>query len=206
LLHPHCTPGPSPCIYKRKGQALIREGGRPGARADERARSLSLANACNPYCKRIPPWRRITRATFFPPCVPSRANPSGLGHAVTISLVGPGTPRGRNADSRRSPVQRISDKEWPSVAHTCEGMRSASAHRLPPFLQIPTQVHPTDFHLQHVDKEEALRFRGVNPACRLASIAWCGQDPSGDLGRWPWQALDSPTPCLRRQPGASCPV
>jgi hypothetical protein len=61
--------------------------------------SLSLANACNPYCKRIPAWRRITRATFCPPCVPSRANPSGLGHAATILLVGPGNPRGRNVDS-----------------------------------------------------------------------------------------------------------
>jgi hypothetical protein len=28
--------------------------------------SLSLANACNPYCKRIPPWRGITRAAFSP--------------------------------------------------------------------------------------------------------------------------------------------
>jgi hypothetical protein len=28
--------------------------GHAGGRADERARSLSLANACNPYCKRIP--------------------------------------------------------------------------------------------------------------------------------------------------------
>jgi hypothetical protein len=26
--------------------------------------SLSLANACNPYYKRIPPWRGITRAEF----------------------------------------------------------------------------------------------------------------------------------------------
>jgi hypothetical protein len=34
----------------------------------------------------------------FPPCVPSRANPSGLGHAATILLVGPETPRVRNAD------------------------------------------------------------------------------------------------------------
>jgi hypothetical protein len=76
----------------------MRECRRAGARADEQARSLSLANACNPYCKRIPPWRGITRAAFFPPCVPSRANPSGLGHAMTILLVGPGTPRGRNAD------------------------------------------------------------------------------------------------------------
>jgi hypothetical protein len=37
----------------------MREGGRAGGRADEQARSLSLSlvNACNPYCKRIPPGR-----------------------------------------------------------------------------------------------------------------------------------------------------
>ena len=50
---------------KGRSMALIREGGRAGAQADEQARSLSLANACNPYCKRIP-WRRITRAAFSP--------------------------------------------------------------------------------------------------------------------------------------------
>jgi hypothetical protein len=66
--------------------------GRTGGQADEQALSLSLANACNHYCKRIPPWCRITRAAFFPPCVPSRTNPSGLGHAAIILLVGPGTP------------------------------------------------------------------------------------------------------------------
>jgi hypothetical protein len=32
----------------------MREGLRAGGRADERARFLSPANACNPYCKRIP--------------------------------------------------------------------------------------------------------------------------------------------------------
>jgi hypothetical protein len=56
------------------------------------ALSLSLANACNPYCKRIRPRRRITRAAVLPPCVPSCANPSRLGHAATILLVGRGTP------------------------------------------------------------------------------------------------------------------
>jgi hypothetical protein len=30
------------------------QGGHAGGRADEQAHSLSLANACNPYCKRIP--------------------------------------------------------------------------------------------------------------------------------------------------------
>jgi hypothetical protein len=63
--------------------------------------SLPLANACNPYCKRIPLAQDNT-CRVLPPCVPSRANPSGLGHAATILLVGPGTPRGRNADSWRA--------------------------------------------------------------------------------------------------------
>jgi hypothetical protein len=90
---PHCTPGPSPCIYKREVQGL-HAGGRAGERANEQAHSLSLsrANACNPYYERTP-WRGITRVAF-PSCVPSCANPSGLGHAATNLLVGPGTPPG----------------------------------------------------------------------------------------------------------------
>jgi hypothetical protein len=45
-----------PLLASIKGRfrALMREGGRAGGRANEQARSLSLANACNPYCKRIP--------------------------------------------------------------------------------------------------------------------------------------------------------
>jgi hypothetical protein len=48
-----------------------------------------------PYCKRIRPGRRTTRGRGFPllspPCVPSHADPSGLGHAATIysSVQGP---------------------------------------------------------------------------------------------------------------------
>jgi hypothetical protein len=94
---PHCTSGPSPCIYKREVQGLHAEG-RARERANEQAHPLSLANACNPYYEHTHPWCEIIRATFLP-CVPSRANPSGLGHAATNLLVGPGTPRGRNADS-----------------------------------------------------------------------------------------------------------
>jgi hypothetical protein len=87
---PHCTSEPSPCIYKREVQGLHAEG-RAGERANEQAHSLSRANACNPYYEHTP-WCEITRAAF-PPCVPSCANPSGLGHAATNLLVGPGTPR-----------------------------------------------------------------------------------------------------------------
>jgi hypothetical protein len=75
--------------------------GRAGGRADEQAHSLSLANACNPYYECIPLAQDNT-SRVFPPCVPSRANPSGLGHAATILFVSPGTPRGRNADSWRA--------------------------------------------------------------------------------------------------------
>jgi hypothetical protein len=50
-----------------------------------------------PYCKRIRPGRRTTRrprvplCCFSPLCVPSRADPSGLGHAAKIysSVQGP---------------------------------------------------------------------------------------------------------------------
>jgi hypothetical protein len=58
-----------------------------------------------PYCKRTRPGRgtNMKAAGFPPPSLapaafpsplraPSRADPSGLGHAATFSLVGPGTP------------------------------------------------------------------------------------------------------------------
>jgi hypothetical protein len=102
LLHPHCTPGPSPCIYKRKVQGPHMERWSRGT-TGRRTGSLSLSPSrtlVTPYCKRIRPRRRITRAAvLLPPCVPSRADPSRLGYTATILLVGPGTPRGRNADT-----------------------------------------------------------------------------------------------------------
>jgi hypothetical protein len=90
----HCTSGPSPCNYKREVQGLHAEGRTGGT--SWRTGSLSLANACNPYYEHTP-LMRDKRAAFLP-CIPSRANPSGQGHAATNLLVGPGTPRVRNAD------------------------------------------------------------------------------------------------------------
>jgi hypothetical protein len=86
---------------KGRSRASIRRVAREDGLTNRLALSLSLANACNPYCKRIPLAQDNT-SHDFPPCVPSRANPSGLGHAATILLVGPGTPRGRNAESWRA--------------------------------------------------------------------------------------------------------
>ena len=48
---------------KGRSRALMREG-RAGERADEQARPLSLSNACNPYCKRIPLARDNTSRVF----------------------------------------------------------------------------------------------------------------------------------------------
>jgi hypothetical protein len=78
-------------------------GGRAGERANEQAHSLSLSLSLSRTLvtptTSTPPWCEIIRAAFLP-CVPSRSNPSGLGHATTNLLIGPGTPRGRNADKK----------------------------------------------------------------------------------------------------------
>jgi hypothetical protein len=71
--------------------------GRAEGRANEQAHSLSLSRTLVTPTTSTPPWCEIIRAVF-PPCVPSRANPSGPGHAATNLLVGPGTPRVRNTD------------------------------------------------------------------------------------------------------------
>jgi hypothetical protein len=99
---PRCTPRPSPYIYKRKVQGPHTRRwphGRTGRRT-RLALSLSLANACNPLLQVHPPWAQDnTRPRFspycFPPCVPSRADPSGLGHAATIYSSVQGPPRSK---------------------------------------------------------------------------------------------------------------
>jgi hypothetical protein len=68
-----------------------------GERAGGQSLSLSLANACNPLLQAHPPWAQdntkaaVSPLLFSPLCVPSRADPSGLGHAATIysSVQGP---------------------------------------------------------------------------------------------------------------------
>jgi hypothetical protein len=93
--------GPLLMLIKGRSRALVREGwshGRTGRRASP---SLSPTRTLvTPYCKRTRPGRRTTRRPRVPPlfaCLlsplraPSRADPSGLGHAATIysSVQGP---------------------------------------------------------------------------------------------------------------------
>jgi hypothetical protein len=77
LLHPHCTPGPSPYAYKRKVQGsrtrrlVARENG-----PAHKALALSHANACNPLLQAQPTWAQgnmkvagFPFACFIPPFV-----------------------------------------------------------------------------------------------------------------------------------------
>jgi hypothetical protein len=101
LLHPYCTPGPSPCIYKRKGQGPRMGGWSCGTL------SLSLVNACNPYCKWIHSGAGQHEAAVSPPLCSASRQPIWAGAHSDNLLVGPGTPRGWNADrTRRAEHQR----------------------------------------------------------------------------------------------------
>jgi hypothetical protein len=98
---PHCTPGRSPYAYKRKAQGsrTKRLAARENGLADSLSLSLSLADACNPPTASAPDLgagQREGRGFPLLPVsstlrAPSRADPSGLGHAATIysSVQGP---------------------------------------------------------------------------------------------------------------------
>jgi hypothetical protein len=109
----HCTPGPSPYAYKRKDQGPLTEGWPRGGGRDGARVSLSLPptrTLVTPYYKRIRPGRGTnTKAAGFPfyACLPLASPPSRsvsrrpiwAGARGDNLLVGPGTPRGRNADT-----------------------------------------------------------------------------------------------------------
>jgi hypothetical protein len=107
LLHPYCTPRPSPYIYKRKvqGPRTKKVAARENGLTDRLSLSLSLANACNPLLQAHPPWAQdnTSRGSLFcsPLCSVSR-RPIWAGTRSDNLLVGPGTPRGRNTDIKHS--------------------------------------------------------------------------------------------------------
>jgi hypothetical protein len=84
-----------PLLASIKGRfrAFMREG-RAGGRANKQAHSLSLSRTLVTPTTSTPPLGAGQHEPRFPPCVPSHANPSGLGRTATNLLVGPGTPPG----------------------------------------------------------------------------------------------------------------
>jgi hypothetical protein len=88
------------------GRLAARENG-----PTHKALSLSHANACNPLLQAHPSALgagqhegRGFPLLFSPLCVPSRADPSGLGHVATIYSSVQGPPQGRNIDKERREV------------------------------------------------------------------------------------------------------
>jgi hypothetical protein len=80
-------------------------------RSREAARSLSRVDACNPLLQAHPTWARdehegrgistsltLVSGRLFPPSRSASRRPIWAGARGDISLVGPGTPRSRNAD------------------------------------------------------------------------------------------------------------
>jgi hypothetical protein len=89
---PRCTPGLSPCLYKRGVQGHP-EGGLGFARGKRRTSSLSLSltrHACNPYYERHS-WCRIIQGLSHILCSIPR-QPIWAGTRSDNLLVGPGTP------------------------------------------------------------------------------------------------------------------
>jgi hypothetical protein len=97
---PHCTSGPSPCIYKRGRPGREREEAETRARTNRRGTgdgrrragpdSLSLSLAPSLATLVTPTTSTLVQdnISLIPPCVSSCINPSGQGHAATNSLVG----------------------------------------------------------------------------------------------------------------------
>jgi hypothetical protein len=116
---PHCTPGSFPYAYKRKDQGPLTEGwprgeGRDGARV--RPLAPSRVDACNPLLQAHPTWARdkhegrgISPLTpvslrLLPPSRSVSRRPIWAGARGDNFLVGPGTPRVRNADTAAAEV------------------------------------------------------------------------------------------------------
>jgi hypothetical protein len=127
LLHPPIVHlDPVLTSIKGRSRALVQSGGRAGGRAGGQALSLSLANACNPLLQAHPPWAQDnTKPRFSPLCVPSRADPSGLGHAATIY----------------SPVQGPPGVETPTVGAPGRGLLRVD-EQLPVKLQMGSLQQP----------------------------------------------------------------
>jgi hypothetical protein len=90
--------GPLLASIKGRSRASMRRVAREDGLTNRLTLSLSPSRTLVTPTASASPLAQDNTSRDFPPCVPSRANPSGLGHIATILLVGPGTPRGRNAD------------------------------------------------------------------------------------------------------------
>jgi hypothetical protein len=116
---PHCTPGPSPYAYKMKVQGSLtrRLAARRGRDGACRPLAPSHVDACNPLLQANPTWAQdkhegrefplYARLLVSPLRAPSRADPSGLGHAATIYSSVQGPPG----------VETPTELEWPVSRH-----------------------------------------------------------------------------------------
>jgi hypothetical protein len=147
---PHCTPGPSPYIYKRKVQGPRTRRWSRGRMGRRTRLSLSLPPSrtlVTPYCKRIRPGRRTTRGRGFPllfcPLV-FRLAPTHLGwdtqrQFTRRSRDPPGSKR-RQKGYNRLKQTTINLQINFTLFTLCISLRSSSSHSFSPSCSFSTSI------------------------------------------------------------------
>jgi hypothetical protein len=192
LLHPPIVHlGPLLTSIKGRTTTLVREGGRAGERAGGQSLSPSRT-LVTPDCKRIRPGRRTTRRPRVPLCrfppfrVPSRADPSGLGHAATIY----------------SSVQGPPGVETPTVGAPGRGLLRVD-EQLPVKLQMGSLQQPLQpWTMLHFGSLELMSLDGSNDMILLPPP--CDNDNGGrQPARRRWNRRRLPHVVEERHPGLS---
>jgi hypothetical protein len=163
---------------KGRSRAFMR-GGRAGGRAHEQAHSLSLANACNPYCKRIP-LAQDNMSHVFP--LVFRLAPTHLGWDTQRQFY--------------SSVQGPPGVETPTVGAPGRGLLRVDEQLSVEFqmgsLQQSLQpLHVPRWQLRHGTPSPAARRRQRRPSARSAAADSTTSSPRGGRAAFGFVLLPS---------------
>jgi hypothetical protein len=161
--------------------------------------SLFLANACNPLLQAHPPWvqDKTSRGSLFcsPLCSVSR-RPIWAGTRNDNLLVGPGTPRGRNADKTKQKSPQIGvGVSLPRITRADEltmGTGGLAARR--PIRRAIKGRVIVDFARKRTDGFALARCRPPTPPTASGGDEWMGRHGGAPRSSFPPLSSLSPDP------------